>query len=130
LPYLEASKFPLLNILGMSTIRNTWLRNSVFQAERDPSAMCHLPDTNCVIPPASGLFDDQFDRSESQAVFGIVTVTNAHKLGTILAQEVLGSLLAGYEYAFGSHNLLFEQAGTGMPNNINGFIKINIDNIR
>jgi len=75
--------------------------------------MCHLPDTNCVIPPASGLFDHQFDRSESQAVVGIVTVTNAHKLGTILAQEILGSLLAGYECAFGSNYLLSRASWNG-----------------
>jgi hypothetical protein len=61
-PYLETSKFALLDILGMSTIRNTPLLNTVLQAERDRSAICHLPETNCVIPPASYLFDLSLQR--------------------------------------------------------------------
>jgi hypothetical protein len=40
------------------------------------------------------LFDTAFDGGASQAAFGIVTVTNAHQLSTILAQELLGPLLA------------------------------------
>lgn len=40
-----------------------------------------------------------------------MTVTYAHELRTILAQEILGSLLPGYECAFGSHSLLSRASG-------------------
>jgi hypothetical protein len=48
---------------------------------------------------------------ELHSAFSIVMVTIAHQLGTILTQEVLGSLLAGYKCAFGSDSLLFRASG-------------------
>jgi hypothetical protein len=41
----------------MSTIRNTSLLDTIFQARRERPTIRHLPDTLCGIPPASGLFD-------------------------------------------------------------------------
>ena len=52
------------------------------------------------------------DHRESQAAFCIMTVAYAHELRTILVQEILNPLLAGYEWAFGSHSLLSRAAGT------------------
>ena len=36
-----------------------------------------------------------YDRCEAQLAFSIITVTIAYQLGTILAQKLLRSLLAG-----------------------------------
>jgi hypothetical protein len=55
------------------------------------------------------------DRTESRTAFLIVTVTYAHQLGTILAQEIVGSLLDGYDCAFGSHSLLSRSSWDGLP---------------
>ena len=41
------------------------------------------------------MFDDQLNGGESQAALGVVTVTYAHQLSTILTQELLGALLPG-----------------------------------